>query len=98
MTSGNPIDPELIHGYVDNQLDSETELEIGLHFADHPEQRELVDEYRRQNEAIGALYDHVLSEPVPARLSAVLSAGASRNGAEAPPDAADPDGLDPQPS
>ncbi len=88
MTGRNPIDPDIVHGYVDNQLDSETELEVGLHFASHPEQRVLVDEYRSQVEAIRALYEHVLSEPVPERLSRLLSAA---DAPEAPPSATDAD-------
>jgi anti-sigma factor RsiW len=96
LTSENPADPDLVHDYVDGELDGEIRRRIDRALADDAERRAIVDEYRRQNEAIRALYDHVLSEPIPARLIAALD-----DDAEAPPpmdtDSA-PDGLDPQPS
>jgi anti-sigma factor RsiW len=96
LTSENPADPDLVHDYVDGELDGESRRRIDRALAEDAERRAIADEYRRQNEAIRALYDHVLSEPIPARLIAALDADAP---SPLPVDThSDPDGLDPQPS
>jgi anti-sigma factor RsiW len=97
LTSENPADPDLVHDYVDGELDGETRRRLDRALAEDAERRAIVDEYRRQNEAIRALYDHVLSEPIPARLIAALDADAEVPSPMPVDTDSDPDGLDPLP-
>jgi anti-sigma factor RsiW len=70
-----PSEGEL-QAYADGRVDSDQKAVIDLWLAEHPEEAERIETYRRFGDSLRALYDPVLDEPVPARL--MRSAGARR--------------------
>jgi anti-sigma factor RsiW len=64
-----------LHAYVDGMLEPERRAAVERHLADHPDEVERVADWRRQNEALRALYAHVGDEPVPPRLRVDRLAG-----------------------
>ena len=63
-----PIAEADLHAYADGQLAAPRRAEIERYLAAHEEERNRVDDWRRQNEALHALLDPALSEPLPLRL------------------------------
>lgn len=59
-----------LHAYVDAQLDEARRLRVEAHLAHDAQAAESVRVWREQNEALRALYNPVLNEPVPQRLLA----------------------------
>jgi len=59
-----------LHAYADGALADPKRQEVEAHLAADPAAAEEVEAWRRQNEALRALYGHVAAEPVPPRLSA----------------------------
>ena len=59
-----------LHGYVDGTLDPRRHAAIEAWLRANPQDQERVAAYRAQSEALRALFDPVLDEPVPARLQA----------------------------
>ncbi|MHB0984451.1 MAG: anti-sigma factor family protein [Sulfuricella sp.] len=57
-----------LHAYADGQLDERRRAEVEAWLAAHPADAERMEAYRRQNEALHALFDPVLDEPIPQRL------------------------------
>lgn len=57
-----------LHAYADGQLDERRRAEAEAWLAAHPADAERMEAYRRQNEALRALFDPVLDEPIPQRL------------------------------
>ena len=70
-----PSESEL-HAYADGRVDPEQKAAIEHWLAEHPDEAERIDAYRRVGENLRALYDPVLEESVPSRL--MRSAGAKR--------------------
>jgi anti-sigma factor RsiW len=70
-----------LHAYVDGALEPRRRAAVERHLAEHPDEAERVADWRRQNEALRALYAHVADEPVPPRLRIDRLAGrrAGRN-------------------
>lgn len=60
-----------LHGYADGQLDDARRVQVEAHLAHDPVAGESVRVWREQNEALRALYNPVLNEPVPQRLLAL---------------------------
>jgi len=60
-----------LHAYADGQLDDARRVQVAAHLAHYPAAAEGVRVWRGQNEALRALYNPVLNEPVPQRLLAV---------------------------
>jgi len=60
-----------LHAYVDGQLDEAGRLRVQAHLAQDAEAAEKVRVWREQNQALRALYNPILNEPVPQRLFAV---------------------------
>lgn len=58
---------ELLHRYVDRQLDTHGMEEIRLRLAASPEEARIVQDYETQTGAMHAAFDMVLSEPIPMR-------------------------------
>src|SRR5450759_545173 len=71
-----------LHAYVDGQLDDARRVQVEAHLAHDPVATESVRVWREQNEALRALYNPVLNEPVPQRL---LAAARARRAAVAVP-------------
>jgi anti-sigma factor RsiW len=68
-----------LHAYVDGALEPHRRAAVERHLAGHPEQAEQVAEWRRQGEALVALYGRVADEPVPPRLDVRrIAAGSAR--------------------
>ncbi|RJF95217.1 anti-sigma factor family protein [Noviherbaspirillum saxi] len=65
-----PITEADLHAYVDGLLPHARRAEIAAYLATRPDEADRLDAYRSQNEALRKLFDPVLDEPVPARLSA----------------------------
>ncbi len=69
MSESRPsINEAELHAYVDNRLPPERAAAVAAYLAEYPAEAERVEAWRRQAEALRALYDPVLNEPVPARL------------------------------
>ena len=73
-----PVTEGDLHAYVDGLLPESRRAEIAAYLDARPDEAQRLQMYRAQSDALRALYDPVLSEPVPARLSAVPRA-ASRH-------------------
>jgi anti-sigma factor RsiW len=63
-----PIAEADLHAYADGRLDAPRREEVERYLASHDEERKRVDDWREQNEALHALLDPVLSEPLPLRV------------------------------
>ncbi|MBI1424670.1 MAG: anti-sigma factor [Gammaproteobacteria bacterium] len=66
-----------IQAYVDGRLDSARHAEVEIYLAEHPDLAAQVRAYQEQNQMLHGLFDRVLDEPVPERLTAV-TAGKTR--------------------
>ncbi len=69
MTGPRPTEVE-INAYVDGELGPETQAQVERHLGAEAEDARRVADYRAIGEALHALYDPVMAEPVPARLLA----------------------------
>ena len=66
MTLPNSTLPESdLHAYVDGRLAVDRRREVEQFLATHPEDMERARAYQEQNQALHALFDGVLSEPLP---------------------------------
>lgn len=66
-----PVTEADLHSYVDGFLPQSRRGEIDAYLASRPAEAERVNAYREQTAALRALFNPVLDEPVPVRLSAV---------------------------
>jgi len=57
-----------LHAYADGQLVERRRAEVEAWLVANPADSERMEAYRRQNEALHALFDPVLDEPIPQRL------------------------------
>ena len=73
----NPIDDDTLQAYVDGELDAAAAARIDAELAHDPLLAERVRRARAVRAQLQALFDPVLDEPVPARLSALLQSSAS---------------------
>ncbi|BAN34034.1 transmembrane transcriptional regulator [Sulfuricella denitrificans skB26] len=62
------VNEDELQAYADGQLDEKRCAEVAAWLASHPVEAGRVEDCRRQNEALHALFDPVLDEPVPPRL------------------------------
>lgn len=77
-TGGGPIEEADLHAYVDDRLDVERRRAVEAHLASDAEAGARVAAWSEQNRLLGALYDHVLDEPVPPRLGEVIAEARGR--------------------
>jgi anti-sigma factor RsiW len=63
------INADALHAYADGQLGEAERAAVERYLATHPDAAADVDAFRRQNEALAALFPSAANEPVPARLS-----------------------------
>jgi anti-sigma factor RsiW len=68
MSQEVPITEAELQAYADGRLAAARAAEVEAWLASRPEHAERIGEYRRLGEEMRALYDPVLSEPVPDRL------------------------------
>ena len=64
-----PMTEADLQACVDGQLPEARRAEVEVYLAARPEEAERIAAYRRQNEELRALFDPVVNEPIPARLS-----------------------------
>lgn len=67
-----PIGERDLHAYVDGQLDADRRAQVEAYLASQPQAQEQVRLWREQSESLHRLYDGVMNEAVPMRLTAVL--------------------------
>lgn len=67
-----PVTEADLHAYVDGVLSDARRGEIAAYLASRPEELDRVNAYRRQNDALRALFAPVLDEPVPSRIAAAM--------------------------
>ena len=72
-TNSNPIEEKDLHAYVDGQLDAQRREEVEEWLASNPEDAQRAKDYQQQNQAMHALFDPVLTEPVSKTLSESVS-------------------------
>ena len=58
-----------LHAYVDGELEPARRAQVERFLAARPEVAEQIEAWRRQNEALAALYGSIVDEPVPPRRS-----------------------------
>lgn len=68
--SSQPVTEAELHAYVDGKLPAARRADVDAYLAQRPEERERLRAYSAQNMALRALFDPVLDETVPGRLSA----------------------------
>lgn len=78
MNSALPITEADLQAYVDGRLAQGRRAEIETWLATHADEAERVAQLRSQREALRALYDPVLDEPVPERLARAAQGGPRR--------------------
>lgn len=59
-----------LQAYVDGFLPEPERSEVETYLAQHPEHAVRINAYRKQNETLHSLFDSVLDEPIPERLTA----------------------------
>lgn len=64
-----PVTEAELHAYVDGLLPPSRRAEIEAYLATRPDEADRVNVYRAQNEALRALFNPVLDEPIPSRLA-----------------------------
>lgn len=78
MASDQPINEDEFHAYVDGDIDPARRLDIALYLARHPDDAARMEVFRAQREAIHALFDDCLHQPVPRRLRSIVRRHATR--------------------
>ncbi|MBI1771180.1 MAG: anti-sigma factor [Burkholderiales bacterium] len=68
-----PISEADLHAYVDGQLSAVRLAEVENYLQANPAEQEKVSAWRRQNIDLHALFDAVVDEPVPTRLSSIFT-------------------------
>lgn len=63
------INADALHAYADGQLGDAERAAVERYLAAHPDAAADVEAFRRQNEALAALFPSAANEPVPTRLS-----------------------------
>ncbi|TCS37294.1 anti-sigma factor RsiW [Paucimonas lemoignei] len=69
-----PIGERDLHAYVDGQLDADRRAQVEGYLASQPQaqEQEQVHQWREQNQAMHRLYDGIMNEAIPMRLTAAL--------------------------
>jgi anti-sigma factor RsiW len=72
------ITTDTLHAYVDGRLDAAERQSVEAYLGTNPDAASLVAQWRRQNEAISALFPPLEQEPLPERLKPALMAQSQR--------------------
>ena len=80
MSSNLPITEADLQAYVDGRLAEGRRGEVEAWLASRPDETERVAQLRAQRDALRALYDSVLDESVPERLSKIAERGPRSRG------------------
>lgn len=63
-----PISEDDLHACADGQLDPARLMQVETWLAAHPERRAQIEEWRAQSAQLHRAFDHLLDQPIPARL------------------------------
>jgi anti-sigma factor RsiW len=74
-----PPSEQDLQDYVDGRLDAGQEAEIATYLAQHPEAAARIERYRAHIAGMHALYDAVLTEPIPSGMQGLLQRAAARH-------------------
>ena len=78
-TAAFSIDTDALHAYVDGQLDAAQRAAVEAYLSSNADAAAVVAHWRRQNDAISALFPPLEQEPVPERLNPAAISHAVRN-------------------
>jgi anti-sigma factor RsiW len=78
MPGDQPISEDDLHAYVDGDIAPGRRLDIALYLARHPAEAARMEVFRAQREAIRALFDDLVHQPVPWRLRSIVRRHAQR--------------------
>lgn len=78
MPGDQPITEDELHAYVDGNVEPARRLDIALYLARHPDDAARMEAFRAQREAIHAVFDDFLLQPVPRRLRNIVRRHAAR--------------------
>ena len=73
-----PPSEQDLQDYVDGRLDPAEQAEIAAYLAEHPETAARIERYRAHIAGMHALYDDILSEPIPPGMQALVRRAARR--------------------
>jgi anti-sigma factor RsiW len=79
MTKNPKVTDTDLHAYVDSALDPIRHAQVEAYLDEHPAAAEKVRAYQEQNQLLHGLFDHVVDEPLPERLTAVTAEKPKRN-------------------
>ncbi|HZO00699.1 MAG TPA: anti-sigma factor [Burkholderiales bacterium] len=74
----NPASEHDLQAYADGELPEERQAAVAAWLADHPEDAERIENYRRLAAELRSTYEGVLDEPVPERLQRALRPSRTR--------------------
>lgn len=77
-SEGGPVRDEDLHAYVDGHLDAARRTVVESYLKSDREAAARVADWVEQNRRLSALFDPVLDEPVPARITAAITRGSQR--------------------
>jgi anti-sigma factor RsiW len=75
MSKLTPPTHDELHAYLDGVLEPLGAAKVGDWLAEHPEDAERIEHYRRIGDALQVRFDPVLNEPIPERLLAAAARG-----------------------
>src|SRR5690242_14499288 len=73
-----PPSEQDLQDYVDGRLDAGQQAEIAAYLAENPETAARIERYRAHIAGMHALYDSILTEPIPPGMQALLQRAAAR--------------------
>jgi anti-sigma factor RsiW len=76
--SKQPITDDNLHAYIDGQLPAAQRADVEARLAADPEAAARLQAYRAQKQALRAMFDPILDEPIPERLHALATAPARK--------------------
>ena len=74
MTTSQPLIDSELHAYVDDELDTQERARIHALLMENADDMARVQRFAQQNAALHGLFDPIIEEPVPTKLSALASA------------------------
>ena len=77
-TIHQPVGDDDLHAYVDNRLDLERRREVEAFLSADREAAARVADWAEQNRRLSALFDPVLDEPIPERITTAIAKGSQR--------------------
>ena len=78
-----PISEDELQAYVDSALPEARRGDVEAYLAAHPDENERVRAYQAQKQALRALFDPVLDEPLPEKMRTLATPSLAKGGAQA---------------